>query len=74
MYALHIPCVMFSGPVVCLERSLLADRNGELDLEEVLNAPKELKDELGRFVDTDDIKDLSASGNSCSAMVFVYTQ
>jgi Ca2+-binding EF-hand superfamily protein len=34
------------------------DGNGELDLEEVLNAPQELKDELGRFVDTDDIKDL----------------
>merc|ERR1719506_503590 len=35
-----------------------ADGSGELDLDELLNAPDELKDELGRFVDTEDMKEL----------------
>merc|ERR1719506_100772 len=35
-----------------------ADGSGELDLEEVMNAPDELKEELGKFVSTEDLQEL----------------
>jgi len=35
-----------------------ADGSGELDLEEVMNAPDELRDELGKFVETESLKEL----------------
>ena len=51
-FHLGISCVFLLASV------RMNSRSGELDLEELLNAPDELKDELGRFVDTEDMKQL----------------
>ena len=51
-FHLGISCVLL------LASARMNSRSGELDLDEIMNAPDELKDELGRFVDTEDMKEL----------------